>query len=103
MNIYVKSTPSEYLFDLPPEEIDPAEFIVEAIDEPMRRAISESLKGRKLSESHKQSLSRAMKGRHGRPITIDGVTYNTIKEASRVTGIPESTIRGRRDRALNSL
>ena len=97
MNTYVLTeVPSELVYELTPQEIDPAEFITDGMDDKMRQSISDSLKGRKLSESHKESLRRSQFNRHGREITIDGVTYPTIATASRSTGIPEGTIRGRR-------
>lgn len=63
------------------------------------RHIREAQKGRKLSEEHRQKLSKAAKHRKTEPhvtiICIDGIVYNSIKEASKKTGIKYNTIQKR--------
>lgn len=61
--------------------------------------ISLGQKGRKLSEEHKQKLSESAKTRtlkcHVSPIEIDGIKYDSLKEASEITGIKYNTIQKR--------
>ena len=61
--------------------------------------IREGQKGRVLSEEHKAKLSQAAKHRksqsHHSIINIDGVVYNSIKEASERTGVKYNTIQKR--------
>ena len=61
--------------------------------------IREGQKGRVLSEEHKAKLSQAAKHRksqsHHSIINIDGVVYNSIKEASEKTKVKYNTIQRR--------
>lgn len=61
--------------------------------------IREGQKGRVLSEEHKAKLSQAAKHRksqsHHSIINIDGVVYNSIKEASEKTKVKYNTIQKR--------
>lgn len=61
--------------------------------------IREAQKGRKLTEEHKAKLSKAAKHRktmsHHTIISIDGVIYNSLKEASEITGVKYNTIQKR--------
>ena len=61
--------------------------------------IREGQKGRVLSKEHKANLSQAAKHRksqsHHSIINIDGVVYNSIKEASERTGVKYNTIQKR--------
>lgn len=61
--------------------------------------ISEGQKGKTLTEEHKEKLSQAAKKRksmsHHSIISIDGVVYNSLKEASEKTGIKYNTIQKR--------
>ena len=61
--------------------------------------IREGQKGRVLSEEHKAKLSQAAKHRksqsHHSIINIDGVVYNSIKEASEKTKVKNNTIQRR--------
>lgn len=58
--------------------------------------IQQGQKGRKLSDEHKKKLSKAAKRRtkicHKTSIIIDGIQYNSIKEASIQTGIKYQTL-----------
>jgi hypothetical protein len=58
--------------------------------------IKNAQKGKKLTEEHKAKLSEAAKHRksmsHHAVINIDGVVYNSIKEASKITGVKYNTI-----------
>lgn len=61
--------------------------------------IRESQRGKQLTEEHKKKLSEAAKRRksmsHHTKISIDGVMYNSLKEASEITGIKYTTIQNR--------
>lgn len=61
--------------------------------------IKEGQQGRIFTEKHKEKLSKAAKNRKGMShhsiISIDGVIYNSLKEASEKTGIKYNTIQGR--------
>ena len=61
--------------------------------------IREAQKGKRLTDEHKKKLSEAAKHRksmsHHTIIEIDGVVYNSIKEASEITGIKYTTIKNR--------
>lgn len=61
--------------------------------------ISEGQKGKLLTEEHKEKLSQAAKKRknmsHHSIISIDGIIYNSLKEASEKTGIKYNTIQKR--------
>lgn len=61
--------------------------------------IREAQKGKKLTEEHKRKLSEAAKHRksmsHHTKISIDGIVYNSLKEASEITGIKYTTIQNR--------
>lgn len=61
--------------------------------------IKESQKGRKLTEGHKAKLSQAAKNRKIQSnyaiISIDGIIYNSLKEASELTGVKYNTIQKR--------
>lgn len=61
--------------------------------------IRESQKGRVFTEEHKAKLSEAAKHRKGQSnhaiISIDGVIYNSLKEASQITGVKYNTIQKR--------
>ena len=61
--------------------------------------IRESQKGKVLSEEHKAKLSEAAKHRKSMSnhciISIDGIIYNSIKEASAATGVKYNTIQKR--------
>lgn len=61
--------------------------------------IREGQKGRILTEEHKQKLSKAAKNRKSPSnhaiISIDGVIYNSLKEASEIIGISYRTIQNR--------
>ncbi len=61
--------------------------------------IKNAQKGKKLTEEHKAKLSEAAKHRksmsHHAVINIDGVVYNSIKEASKITGVKYNTIQKR--------
>lgn len=61
--------------------------------------IREGQKGRVLTEEHKQKLSEAAKHRksmsHHTLVSIDGIIYNSIKEASDVLGITTNKIKYR--------
>lgn len=63
------------------------------------RHISEGQKGKILTEEHKEKLSQAAKKRksmsHHSIISIDGIIYNSLKEASEKTGIKYNTIQKR--------
>ena len=63
------------------------------------RHISEGQKGKILTEEHKKKLSQAAKNRksmsHYSIISIDGVIYNSLKEATEKTGIKYNTIQKR--------
>lgn len=61
--------------------------------------IKEAQKGRILTEEHKLKLSKAAKKRtklcHFVKVSIDGITYNTIKEAAEKLNLHVSTIQRR--------
>lgn len=61
--------------------------------------ISEGQRGRTLTKEHKEKLSQAAKQRksmsHHSIISIDGIIYNSLKEASEKTGIKYNTIQKR--------
>lgn len=61
--------------------------------------IKEGQQGRIFTEKHKEKLSKAAKNRKGMShhsiISIDGVIYNSLKEASEKTGMKYNTIQGR--------
>lgn len=61
--------------------------------------IREAQKGRTFSEEHKSKLSESAKHRksmsHHTIISINGIIYNSIKEASELTGIKYNTIQKR--------
>lgn len=63
------------------------------------RHISEGQRGRILTKEHKEKLSQAAKQRksmsHHSIVSIDGVIYNSLKEASEKTGIKYNTIQKR--------
>ena len=67
--------------------------------EETKQKISNSTKGVKKSVEHKAKLSQAAKHRksqsHHSIINIDGVVYNSIKEASERTGVKYNTIQKR--------
>lgn len=61
--------------------------------------ISEGQRGRTLTKEHKEKLSQSAKNRksmsHHSIISIDGIIYNSLKEASERTGVKYNTIQKR--------
>lgn len=61
--------------------------------------IREGQKGRVFTEDHKKKLSEAAKRRKRQSnhaiISIDGIIYNSLKEASEITGVKYNTIQKR--------
>jgi hypothetical protein len=59
-----------------------------------RRSISEVQKGRKLSEEHKKNIGLKSKdtSKFQRAVVVDGIEYVSSYEASRLTGIKNTTI-----------
>lgn len=61
--------------------------------------IKEGQTGKSLTEEHKQKLSKAAKHRKSPSnhaiINIDGIIYNSLKEASKKTGVKYNTIQKR--------
>lgn len=61
--------------------------------------IREAQKGKQLTDEHRKKLSEAAKRRksmsHHTRISIDGTEYNSLKEASEITGIKYTTIQNR--------
>ena len=61
--------------------------------------ISEGQRGKTLTKEHKEKLSQSAKNRksmsHHSIISIDGIIYNSLKEASERTGVKYNTIQKR--------
>ena len=60
--------------------------------EETKEKLKQALSGRKLSNEHKNNLRKSAKSKK---IIIDGITYNSIIEASQILGVAQSTIHGR--------